>query len=60
MPFANRRAVFTSICVNPIAFANDSMRGEKALSSRMIASCSASGSWFAFVFFATNAGKARG
>ena len=59
-PFANRFAVLTSIWVSPIALANDSMRGENALSSRMIASCSASGSWLAFVFFATSAGKARG
>ena len=36
------------------------IRGENALSSRMIASSSASGSWLALVFLATSAGNARG
>jgi hypothetical protein len=40
--------------------ANDSVRGENALSSRMIASCSASGRSLALVFLATSAGNARG
>ncbi len=59
-PFAKRLAVLMIICVRPMAFAKDSMRGEKALSSRMMASSSHSGSWLALAFLATSAGKARG
>ena len=59
-PSEKRLAVLTSIWVRPMALANDSVFGEKALSSRMIASCSASGRLLALVFLATSAGKARG
>ena len=55
-PFEKRLAVLMIICVRPMAFANDSVRGAKALSSRMMASCRPSGSAFALAFFATSAG----
>ena len=54
------RVVRTSIWVSPRALAKDSMRGLKALSSRMIASCSASGTALRALFLVTSSGKARG